>query len=209
MRGSLYLSVFGDAESRTIPFTSHPVNAQDGLQCYSGFDSTVRDRDSFNHYSCRAFFGWPSRLVYAKTGDRKSEFTRLLSYSPFPSGLDLDSTESRYTSLVLNDGTSREGLHEVTIVTEKPLVHLRRDLEAPHVSMYDFLVTQSGNRGVCHAACRGSSCESGSDRTKRSARAAARTLHHETPGPSPASRHAIRTCTGTLPIEKMRGACLF
>jgi hypothetical protein len=124
MRGSLYLTLFGDARSRTIPVSSYPVNALDGLQC---------NTEPFNTYFCRAFFGWPSLLVYAKYGEVQSEFTRLVSYSPFPSGPDLDATAARYTTLGSTEAA------EVTIITKRPLAHFRRDFDFAGVRLADFI----------------------------------------------------------------------
>ena len=153
IRGSLYFTLFGDAQSRTIPFTNHPTNAQDGLRCFNGLNSqahtkSIGDRDhppidyteDFSSYFCRTFFGWPSRLFYAKAGDLECGFTRLVSYSPFPSGLDLDSSEARYTSLVTARSAISSGINEVTIVTRKPMAHLHREFDFPSVRMSDFLI---------------------------------------------------------------------
>jgi hypothetical protein len=150
MRGRIYLTMFGDARSATIPFKNRPVNALDGLQCFSGINTKVRTfnpvtglQDSnteFSNYYCRSFFGWPSRLVYARAGDLESGFTRLASYSPFPSGLDPDSSESRYTSVISSDRSSTpKPVTEVTIVTKKPVAHIRRDFDFPSVRLSDFL----------------------------------------------------------------------
>lgn len=153
IKGSLYFTLFGDTQARTIPFTNHPTNALDGLQCFNLLNSqshtkSIGDRDhppidyteDFSSYFCRTFFGWPSRLVYAKAGDLESGFTRLVSYSPFPAGLDLDSSEARYTSLVTARDAISSGINEVTIVTRKPMAHLHRDFDFPSVRMSDFVI---------------------------------------------------------------------
>jgi hypothetical protein len=147
IKGSLYFTLFGGAQSRTIPFTNHPTNVQDGLQCFNGLNSQSHTKsafvdytEDFSSYFCRTFFGWPSRLVYAKAGDLESGFTRLVSYSPFPSGLDLDSSEARYTSLVTARSAISSGINEVTIVTRKPMAHLHRNFDFPSVRMSDFLI---------------------------------------------------------------------
>lgn len=142
IRGSLYFTLFGEGESRTIPLTTRPAIVQDGLQCFNGFNSQSRtksagDRDhppmdyteDFSSYFCRGFFGWPSRLVYARTGDMESAFTHLVSYSPFPSGLDLDSAEARYTSLITQRSTMSAPIRDITIVTKRPLAHLHRSFD--------------------------------------------------------------------------------
>ena len=138
------------ARSARIPFTNRPVNAIDGLQCFTGLNSRVRSfnpvtglQDSstdFSNYYCRSFFGWPSRLVYAEAGDLEAGFTRLTSYSPFPSGLDPDSSESRYTSVITSDRSSApKAVTEVTIVTKEATAHVRRDFDFPAVRLSDFL----------------------------------------------------------------------
>jgi hypothetical protein len=78
--------------------------------------------------------------VYAKAGDLESGFTRLASYSPFPSGIDPDSSESRYTSVITSDRSSTpKPVTEVTIVTKRPVAHIRRDFDFPAVRLSDFL----------------------------------------------------------------------
>ena len=94
----------------------------------------------FSSYFCRKFFSWPSRLVYAKAGDLESGFTRLVSYSPFRSGLDLDYSGARYTGLVTARGAITGGINEVTIVARKPMAYLLRDFDLPSVRMSDFLI---------------------------------------------------------------------
>ena len=65
-------------------------------------------------------------LVYPKAGGFESGFTRVVSHSPFPSGLDLDSSEARYTSLITARSAIKSPIDEVTIVTRKPMAHLHR-----------------------------------------------------------------------------------
>src|SRR5215469_8786457 len=153
MRGRVYLTMFGNARSATIPFTNRPLNALDGLQCFSGLNTNVRSvnphtglldsNTDFNTYYCRSFFGWPSRLVYASAGDLESGFTRLTSYSPFPSRVDPESSESRYTSVITTDRSSTpKPVTEVTIVTKEPVAHIRRDFDFPALRLSSFLTDE-------------------------------------------------------------------
>jgi hypothetical protein len=114
-KGTLYLTIFGNSQARTIPIQSRPVNVQDGMQCRLGV---------FEQLSCWSAFRWPARLVYAKFGNGGAvPFTGWsVSYSPFPAGMVSDAVESRQVSV-------RRGAHEVTILTKEPLAFLRRDFE--------------------------------------------------------------------------------
>lgn len=122
VRATLYLTLFGNARSQSIPLKKTPVNVMDGLQCYSG--------DIFDHVYCRSAFRWPNRLVYS-FNRVKNPLYQLVSYSPFPSGISLnDNIEAHWA-----DGPSEK---QVTIVVEEPLAHLHRDLEMRGVRLADF-----------------------------------------------------------------------
>lgn len=113
-KGTLYLTVFGSSEVRTIPIQNRPVSVSDGLQCSLGM---------FEQLSCWSAFRWPARLVYAKFGNGEAVPFRgwSVSYSPFPAGM-VSGVESRQVSV-------RRGAHEVTILTKEPLAFLRHDFE--------------------------------------------------------------------------------
>ena len=132
--GTLYATLFGSAESRTIPFSRSPVNAQDGLQCYDG--GVLLQKSPSSVYGCRAFFGWPSRLVSVSAANYQESLTKLVSYSPFPSGLGIDMRESRYATLASTEAARESG---VTITTRKPLVHFHRDFELRDVRLADYI----------------------------------------------------------------------
>ncbi|HTW63699.1 MAG TPA: hypothetical protein VME17_03745 [Bryobacteraceae bacterium] len=122
LRVSLYLTLFGNARSQTIPLTDEPSNAPDGLQCYT--DSVRAEWDVY----CRSAFRWPSRLVYAKLGHTNANsFTQSVSYSPFPANLVIDPVETRWASAYAAGPTPV--VHDVTIIVEEPLAHVQRDFE--------------------------------------------------------------------------------
>jgi hypothetical protein len=115
MRLTLYLSLFGNAGARTIPLSSEPVYALDGVQCYMG---------QFAELFCRSAFRWPERLIYAQGTDGSlNSLYRLISYSPFPATLSVNPIEEHWTS-----GLS-QAAKQVTIISRRPIAHLRRDLE--------------------------------------------------------------------------------
>ncbi|HXJ40218.1 MAG TPA: hypothetical protein VNH18_13145 [Bryobacteraceae bacterium] len=124
--GSVYLTLFGDEERRTVSLKDSPANVQDGLRCMS---------DQLNERTetliCRALFRWPTRLVYARAGEQESDFSNtVVSYSPFPATFGLNPLETRSAGPVRSD--------EVTIITRKPLVHFRRDFTLSNVRLADF-----------------------------------------------------------------------
>ncbi len=126
VRGSVYITLFGEPESRTIPLLRGRINVQDGLQCWAD-----DFKGEITQMRCQSFFSWPSRLVYARGAGEENDFSNsLVSYSPFPAGLTLEPLEMRWT----------EGIKakEATIVTKKPLVHFRREFELRDVRLADF-----------------------------------------------------------------------
>jgi hypothetical protein len=133
LRGSVYLTLFGNAKSTAIPLTNEPTNASGSLQCYT--DQVSAEWDVF----CRSAFRWPSRLLYAKLGSTSANsFKESVSYSPFPADLGLNPIETRWASAYAYGPPPT--VRDVTIVAEEPLTHLRRDFEASGIRLNDFVV---------------------------------------------------------------------
>ncbi len=134
LRAALYFTLFGNARSQTIPLSDEPANVLDGLQCYT--DTVKAEWDIY----CRSAFRWPARLIYTKLGDTNAKsFTQIVSYSPFPAGLNIDPMETRWASAYAAGPPPTERVRNVTIVVEEPLAHLRHDLEAHDVALDDFV----------------------------------------------------------------------
>lgn len=116
LRGSVYLTLFGNPRSQTIPVPHQPVNVFGNLQCFLG----PLDADLM----CRSAFPWPAALVSAKTADGDLGYlTTLVSYSPFPATLGINPFQTYFTS------APPKSAREVTIVAAEPLAHVRRDFE--------------------------------------------------------------------------------
>ncbi len=129
VRGSLYLTLYGNERSKTIPLTNEPSNALDGLQCYTGVVGAEWD------VYCRSAFRWPSRLIYAKLGHTNANsFTQNVSYSPFPASLDIEPVETRWASGYA--ASMAPIVRDVTIIAKEPLAHFRRDF-AGDLELYD------------------------------------------------------------------------
>jgi hypothetical protein len=121
--GSLYLSLFGDPQSTTIPLQGRRVEVRDGLWC----NATI-----FDQLSCESAFRWPNRLVYAKFKDSDVRpFKQTVSYSPFPSGLDFTTMEWRQVF-------APRGERQVTIVTKRPVASFRKDFEIDNFDLGSF-----------------------------------------------------------------------
>jgi hypothetical protein len=122
LTGAVYLTLFGDAETRKVALRDRPVNLQDGLQCFVG---------DFDHVLCRSFFRWPARLVYAESGDSRFTFEdSLISYSPFPANPGLNPMETRLGGELTKP--------ELTVTTRRPLAHFWQKFEASGLSLADF-----------------------------------------------------------------------
>jgi hypothetical protein len=123
LRATLYLTNFGNSQSRTIPIQGTPVTVMDGLRCGTGL---------FNQLYCRSAFRWPRRRVYAKFGEGDIEsFNPFISYSPFPASMEFNPFEAHWVS-------TPSSATQATIVTKEPLSHFRRDFEIRDVHLTDF-----------------------------------------------------------------------
>jgi hypothetical protein len=128
VRGSLYLTLLGNARSKTMPLSDEPANALDGLQCY---DNKVRAE--WDVY-CRSAFRWPSRMIYTKLGrTNANSFLDGVPYSPFPANLSIEPIEANWASAFASGPAPT--VRDVTIVTEEPRAHFRRDFEETGVRL--------------------------------------------------------------------------
>lgn len=123
IRGSAYLTLFGEPERRTVPLKQGPQNVQDGLQCFAG--EFLRG----DYLLCRSFFRWPDRLVRVE-GAVADFGDSIVSYSPFPADLNLNPLEVHFTEST--------HLDTATIVTIRPLVHFKRDFEIEGICLAQF-----------------------------------------------------------------------
>jgi hypothetical protein len=131
VNAALYFTLFGNARSQTIPLSDRPATALDGLQCY--VDNVRAEWDVY----CRSAFRWPARMVSAKLGHTDANsFEQAVSYSPFPANLNIEPVETRWASAFASGPAPL--VRDVTIVTEEPLTHLRRDFEARGVKLIDL-----------------------------------------------------------------------
>ncbi len=148
IKGSLFLTIFGDEERSRFSIRNGRAAAPDGLRC-EAFKLTDRGRPVIpapgaevtewhpaGSLVCAALFRWPSRLVYAQADEGPShevpsEFSNtLITYSPFPARLSLAPLDVRRSDSLESEN--------VTIVTRKPLAHVRRAFSLTGVRLRDF-----------------------------------------------------------------------
>jgi hypothetical protein len=122
LTGAAYVTLFGDAETRTATVQARPVNLQDGLQCFAG---------DLDYLICRSFFRWPGRLIYADSAGQPYNFLNtLISYSPFPADAGLTVVNMR------TGGEISPGL--LTLTTQKPVAHFWRRFQTTGIRLSDF-----------------------------------------------------------------------
>lgn len=135
LHASLYFTLFGNAQSRSMPLSSEFLNAPGGLQCTA--ESGGPRADSI--VKCRSAFRWPARLVYERRGDSdENTAPEAVSYSPFPADLSIDPVETYQSIVSVGGPRPRPTIHNVTVIVEEPLGHLRRDVVAHDVQLDDF-----------------------------------------------------------------------
>ena len=137
MHATAYFTIFGDAETKTIPLQSQPQNVMDGLRCFLARPGTLRSSVtgvvvSFAYFACQSPFRWPDRFVQVQQGGKPIPLGLLISYSPFPAGISLDdAVDTRWTSQV------SVLLPDVTVIAKKPIAHFRRDFEIDNIHLLD------------------------------------------------------------------------
>jgi hypothetical protein len=111
-RAKIYVTLFGDPHSATIPVRSGtPVDAVDGLQCSAGL---------FNQLTCRSLFRWPGKRVWARTGEGVESYIRTISYSPFPA-------EMGFNPVTQHSFSGSPSSTEAVITTKAALSHFAVD----------------------------------------------------------------------------------
>ena len=151
VRGTFYLTVYGDQEEHNFTLSEDPVDVAHGLQCFSRAFGSRPDRG----VSCRLPFRTPPFQVWLRQdGNERGSPRSLASYSPFPAGVDLNQANLfpivRYGEMQIVDaGTNfdgefvsyglTDGAH-LTLILREPVAHLRREFETT-IDLADF-VTQ-------------------------------------------------------------------
>lgn len=125
LHASIYATLFGDARAKTIPLQKQPLEVADGLRCSLSI---------FGRFACESPFRWPARLVYVQTGAAVSSLEQLISYSPFPAGINLDDDiQTHWTTDVSPFAAT------ATITVKRPIAHFRRDIKVDNIQFTDRL----------------------------------------------------------------------
>jgi hypothetical protein len=128
LRGSLYLSLFGNARSQTIPQQNERVSVLDQFRC------STTEFEHLVQFGCSSMYRWPGEMLYAEIRGREAKsFFQGISYSPFPA-------ELRVTPVEFHSALGTRGLEPpsplgpkppppVTIIAKSALAHIERDIE--------------------------------------------------------------------------------
>jgi hypothetical protein len=128
LHASIFATVFGNPQQKTLQLRYEPVNVLSGVQCYQGNYGLLR---------CRSALRWPPQLLEVKYDDYEGPIGPLPSYSPFPGEMNLNPIDDRPV------GPAPSGA--ITIEIREPVAHVRRDVEVRNFRLADFVA--SGNRG--------------------------------------------------------------
>jgi len=140
VRGSLYLTLFGNRQTARVPFGDRSVPVRRVGVCSA---SGGAKRQSY-FLICSSAFRFPSVLVSysfiqpAKEGVqdvRSSTQPRTISYSPFPAELGISPVSQDFTF-----STVYVPLAEARVETVEALAHIRRNFEIDNLRLGDFEV---------------------------------------------------------------------
>jgi len=140
VRGSLYLTLFGNRQTARVPFGDRSVPVRRVGVCSA---SGGANRQSY-FLICSSAFRFPSVLVSysfiqpAKEGVqdvRSSTQPRTISYSPFPAELGISPVSQDFTF-----STVYVPLAEARVETVEALAHIRRNFEIDNLRLGDFEV---------------------------------------------------------------------
>ncbi len=140
VRGSLYLTLFGNRQTARVPFGDRSVPVRRVGVCSA---SGGANRQSY-FLICSSAFRSPSVLVSysfiqpAKEGVqdvRSSTQPRAISYSPFPAELGISPVSQDFTF-----STVHVPLAEARVETVEALAHIRRNFEIDNLRLGDFEV---------------------------------------------------------------------
>jgi hypothetical protein len=124
LRGALYITVFRAPRATHLTLTAEPQYVGDGLQCsVNAISGQLR---------CQSAFRWPRLLVDAKVRDEAESLWSLISYSPFPSGMELNYLEGHLAS-----GPPPHD-PQATILVMEPLAHFRTEFSADNFQLEQF-----------------------------------------------------------------------
>lgn len=137
LRGALYLTLYGNRRTASVPFQDRSVPVPGVGMC-----SASRGADAHTYFfRCSSAFRWQPDLVFiyvaGKDNWAETSYSPLhaISYSPFPADLGI-SPVGVYGRF--GYATFREPVSPVTVSTMEPLTHMARDFEISGLRLGDF-----------------------------------------------------------------------
>lgn len=140
LRGSLYLTLYGNRRAASIPSDGRAVPVPGVGLC----SATQPVEGRINYFvQCRSAFRSPRRWMSANfspprdgrsnQSDYVLHFQQEMSYSPFPAELDVSPLNAEFANSWVAGGVST-----LTVVTIEPVAHIRRDFVIPGLRLADF-----------------------------------------------------------------------
>jgi hypothetical protein len=139
VRGTLYVTLFGNRRTTRIPFNGLRVPTP-GM----GICSAPRARDGYSYFlfCSSAFRTLPDMVSVHFIGPENArdvspyQVRRRVSYSPLPADLDIKPVNQYFTSTI-----SKQELSEVVIDAWEPLAYVQRDFELDGLRLGEFEAT--------------------------------------------------------------------
>jgi hypothetical protein len=119
------MTAFGDARTFDYSPSDEPTVVADQLSCRIDGGGSLNLGDGLvyvDRVECRTPARWPSWRLFAASGSRELFRRTAMSYSPFPSGLDLN-------AFGVGSSTIPREVDALTIRIDEPIGHLRRDVQ--------------------------------------------------------------------------------
>jgi hypothetical protein len=128
IRSTLYFTVFGNERTASMRVGAEPA-AFPGL----GVCRAMALANGAPAILCRTAFRWPRGLVWSRDASGRGDvFEQEMSYSPFPSDLRVSPVDSFWARAFPDESG------EVAIVSQRPIAHVRTDVDLPNVQLGDL-----------------------------------------------------------------------
>ncbi len=139
LHGSLYLTLYGNRRTATLPFYDRSVPVPGVGLCAA---SKTPDGGNYFLQCSSAFRSQPNRvsihfLQSGKTDRESSSYSsrQTISYAPFPASLSIDPVSQYFVY-----STSRKTLTAVSVDVVEPMAYIKRDFEIKDLRLSDYEV---------------------------------------------------------------------
>ena len=139
LRGSLYLTVFGNKRAHTVSLhdPDKQIEVTDQLRCFVGEYGVI----------CNSPFRWPDQWISVAGASSAISLYYPMSHSPFPASLRFYPFDTRWSPPPGRSNTPRrKPASGLTIEIADPVAYVRRDFAIPDVHLTDIAVPWRSQR---------------------------------------------------------------